>query len=166
MQVQGSAAMPTRRRSIVGLLATAGTLLTGCSGNSQYSVDDTGAAKHAGAARRDHRRRPGQSGADPASVGAGQCRRSPASRCATPPKWRSPNSTIPNIQLLVKDDGGTAQAAQLAAQQSLDDGAQIILGPLFSQSVGYVGAGRRGRAMCRSSPFRPMPMSRRMASIC
>src|ERR1700727_1839574 len=25
----------------------------------------------------------------------------------------------PNIQLLVKDDGGTAQAAQLAAQQSL-----------------------------------------------
>src|SRR5580698_5164708 len=36
MQVQGSAAMPTRRRSITGLLATAGALLTGCSGNSQY----------------------------------------------------------------------------------------------------------------------------------
>ena len=51
----------------------------------------------------------------------------------------------PNIQLLVKDDGGTAQAAQLAAQQSLDDGAQIILGPLFSQSVGFVAQAARPR---------------------
>ena len=51
----------------------------------------------------------------------------------------------PNIQLLVKDDGGTAQAAQLAAQQSLDEGAQIILGPLFSQSVSFVGQVARSR---------------------
>ena len=28
--------MPTRRRSIAGLVATAGTLLAGCSSNSQY----------------------------------------------------------------------------------------------------------------------------------
>src|SRR4029077_10539645 len=41
----------------------------------------------------------------------------------------------PNIQLLVKDDGGTAQGAQQAAQQAVDEGAGIILGPLFAQSV-------------------------------
>ena len=48
----------------------------------------------------------------------------------------------PNIQLLVKDDGGTPQGAQPAAQQALDEGAEIILGPLFAQSVSAVGAGR------------------------
>jgi ABC-type branched-subunit amino acid transport system substrate-binding protein len=41
----------------------------------------------------------------------------------------------PNIQLLVKDDGGNAQGAQAAAQQAIDEGAEIILGPLFAQSV-------------------------------
>ncbi len=41
----------------------------------------------------------------------------------------------PNIQLLVKDDGGTAQGAQQGAQQALDEGAEIILGPLFALSV-------------------------------
>ena len=41
----------------------------------------------------------------------------------------------PNIQLLVKDDGGSAQGAQQAVQQALDEGAEIILGPLFAQSV-------------------------------
>ena len=41
----------------------------------------------------------------------------------------------PNIQLLVKDDAGTPQGAQAGAQQALSEGAQIILGPLFAQSV-------------------------------
>ncbi len=41
----------------------------------------------------------------------------------------------PNIQLLVKDDGGNPQGAQQGAQQALDEGAEIILGPLFAQSV-------------------------------
>src|SRR6266480_1838543 len=41
----------------------------------------------------------------------------------------------PNIQLLIKDDAGTAQAAQQATQQALDEGAEIILGPLFAASV-------------------------------
>ena len=48
----------------------------------------------------------------------------------------------PNIQLLVKDDGGTAQGAQQGAQQVLDEGAEIILGPLFALSVRPVGAAR------------------------
>jgi len=41
----------------------------------------------------------------------------------------------PNIQLLVKDDAGTPQGAQQGAQQALDEGAEIILGPLFGLSV-------------------------------
>ena len=40
-----------------------------------------------------------------------------------------------NIQLLPKDDGGTGPGAQAAVQQATDEGAQVILGPLFSQSV-------------------------------
>jgi ABC-type branched-subunit amino acid transport system substrate-binding protein len=53
----------------------------------------------------------------------------------------------PNIQLLVKDDGGTAQGAQQAAQQALDEGAEIILGPLFAHSVGAVGQLARTRGV-------------------
>jgi ABC-type branched-subunit amino acid transport system substrate-binding protein len=41
----------------------------------------------------------------------------------------------PNIALLAKDDGGTGQGAQQAAQQAIDEGAEIILGPLFAHSV-------------------------------
>jgi branched-chain amino acid transport system substrate-binding protein len=43
-----------------------------------------------------------------------------------------------NIRLLVRDDGGTAQGSQNAAQQLLDEGVEIILGPLFGHSVGGV----------------------------
>lgn len=144
MQVQGSAAMPTRRRSIVGLLATAGALLTGCSSNSQY-VSTTAA--------------PQSSQVPPgATIGAGQVKvglilplSAPGNAGLAGMSMRNAAEMAiaefnnPNIQLLVKDDGGTAQAAQLAAQQSLDDGAQIILGPLFSQSVGFVAQAARPR---------------------
>ena len=41
----------------------------------------------------------------------------------------------PNIQLLIKDDAGSAQGAQQGTQQALDEGAEIILGPLFAASV-------------------------------
>jgi branched-chain amino acid transport system substrate-binding protein len=40
-----------------------------------------------------------------------------------------------NIQLVVKDDSGTAPGAQQATMQALDDGAEIIVGPLFAHSV-------------------------------
>jgi ABC-type branched-subunit amino acid transport system substrate-binding protein len=46
----------------------------------------------------------------------------------------------PDIQLLIKDDAGTPQGAQTAAQQALGEGAEIILGPLFAQSVATVGS--------------------------
>jgi len=51
----------------------------------------------------------------------------------------------PNIQLLVKDDAGTVSGAQQAAQQAVDQGAEIILGPLFAQSVGAVAQVARSR---------------------
>jgi branched-chain amino acid transport system substrate-binding protein len=51
----------------------------------------------------------------------------------------------PDIQLLVKDDGGNAAGAQQAAQQTLDEGAEIILGPLFALTVGPVGRAARAR---------------------
>ena len=41
----------------------------------------------------------------------------------------------PNLQLLIKDDGGSPQGAQQGTQQALDEGAEIILGPLFAVSV-------------------------------
>ncbi|MCL2715642.1 MAG: penicillin-binding protein activator [Alphaproteobacteria bacterium] len=49
-----------------------------------------------------------------------------------------------NIQLLVKDDGATAQGAQQAAQQAVSEGASIILGPVFAQMVAQVAQVARG----------------------
>jgi branched-chain amino acid transport system substrate-binding protein len=53
----------------------------------------------------------------------------------------------PNVQLLVKDDGGTAAGAQQAAQQAIAEGAEIILGPLFAHSVGAAGQVARPRGI-------------------
>ena len=51
----------------------------------------------------------------------------------------------PDLQLLVKDDAGSAPGAQQAAQQALDEGAEIILGPLFAVTVGPVAQVARAR---------------------
>jgi len=53
----------------------------------------------------------------------------------------------PNMQLLIKDDGGSASGAQQAAQEALNEGAEIIIGPLFAQSVGIVGQFARSRGV-------------------
>lgn len=53
----------------------------------------------------------------------------------------------PNVQLLVKDDAGNPQTAQTAAQQAVAEGAEIIVGPLFAQSVGAVASVARPRAI-------------------
>jgi hypothetical protein len=53
----------------------------------------------------------------------------------------------PNIQLLVKDDAGSAQGAQQGAQQAIDEGAEIILGPLFGLSVPATAAVARQRGI-------------------
>ena len=51
----------------------------------------------------------------------------------------------PNIQLLIKDDGGSPQGAQQGTQQALDEGAEIILGPLFALSVPATAQSTRAR---------------------
>jgi ABC-type branched-subunit amino acid transport system substrate-binding protein len=51
----------------------------------------------------------------------------------------------PNVQLLVKDDGGNAAGAQAAAQQAVAEGSELIVGPLFAHSVGVVGTVARQR---------------------
>lgn len=41
----------------------------------------------------------------------------------------------PNIQLIAKDDGGTAEGARQAAETAVAEGADVVLGPLFAKSV-------------------------------
>jgi ABC-type branched-subunit amino acid transport system substrate-binding protein len=41
----------------------------------------------------------------------------------------------PDVQLMVKDDHGTAQGAQAAVREATDDGARLVIGPLFAHSV-------------------------------
>lgn len=138
LQVQGSADLPTRRRSIAGLLASAGALVAGCSQNSQYL--SSAAPPQSTQTPQTTTIGTGQVKAGlilplsgPGNAGiAGQAMRNAAEMAIA-------EFSSPNLQLLVKDDGGTAEAARLGAQQALDEGAEIILGPLFAQSVGFVG---------------------------
>jgi hypothetical protein len=53
----------------------------------------------------------------------------------------------PNIQLLIKDDAGTPQGSQAGAQQAVDEGAEIILGPLFALSVPAAAQAARSRGI-------------------
>ena len=51
----------------------------------------------------------------------------------------------PNIQLLIKDDAGSPQGAGQGAQQAVDEGAEILLGPLFAASVPAAAQAARSR---------------------
>jgi ABC-type branched-subunit amino acid transport system substrate-binding protein len=149
VQVQAPAAdpaqhLPTRRRSMASLLAAAGALLTGCSGNSQYlssTPPPQSAQAPLGATIGTGEVKAGLilplSASGNAGV-AGQAMRNAAEMALA-------EFNAPNIQILVKDDGGTAEAARLGAQQALDQGAEILLGPLFAQSVSFVGQVARPR---------------------
>src|SRR5262249_41058598 len=53
----------------------------------------------------------------------------------------------PDIQLLVEDDGGSTAGAERAAQQALDDGAEIILGPFLPDQVRAAGRIARPRGV-------------------
>ena len=98
--------------------------------------------------------------AQPAQVGAGQVKvalilplSAPGNAGATAQSMRNAAEMAlaefnnPDIQLLVKDDGGSAGGAQAAAQQAVAEGAEIILGPLFAQSVGAAGQVARQRGI-------------------
>jgi branched-chain amino acid transport system substrate-binding protein len=136
--------LPTRRRAIAGLVATAGLFAAGCTQNSQYLSPTT--APESSQAPQGATIGTGQVKAGlilplsaPGNAGvAGQAMRNAAEMAIA-------EFNAPDIQLLVKDDGGTAEAARIEAQQSLDQGAEIILGPLFAQSVTYVGQVARAR---------------------
>jgi branched-chain amino acid transport system substrate-binding protein len=52
---------------------------------------------------------------------------------------------VTELQLLIKDDGGNAPGARQVAQQAIDEGAEIILGPIFAHSVSPVGQIARAR---------------------
>ncbi|MEQ1697447.1 MAG: penicillin-binding protein activator [Hyphomicrobiaceae bacterium] len=48
-----------------------------------------------------------------------------------------------NVQLIVKDDKGTADGAKAAADEAIKEGAEIVLGPLFSRAVPGAAAATR-----------------------
>jgi ABC-type branched-subunit amino acid transport system substrate-binding protein len=149
--VKGSVAKSTtRRRSLIGLVALAAAVLAGCSGTSNYfsSLPSLSSAPQA----------PAGPPVPETTLGTGQVRvalilplsaggnagvAGQAMRNAAEMALAEFNS--PNIQLLVKDDGGSADGARIAAQQALDEGAELILGPLFAQSVSIVGQIARSR---------------------
>ena len=54
------------------------------------------------------------------------------------------DSGNPNIQILVRDTGGTPQGASAAATQAIQEGAALILGPLTAPDVAAVSGVARG----------------------
>ena len=153
LQVRTSAtAMPSRRRSLAGLLATTASLLGGCSSNSSIFSSNSNFFST-------NPPPPTSAPAAPATtIGTGQVKvglilplsaggnaglAGQAMRNAA--EMALADFNAPNIQLLVEDDAGNADAARAVAQQALDQGAEIILGPLFAQSVSVVGQVTRPR---------------------
>jgi branched-chain amino acid transport system substrate-binding protein len=144
--VKGSLAMLTRRRSLAGLVAVAGAALAGCSGFSSLPSFSSAPQAPAGPPVPETTLGTGQIRLAlilPLSAGGNAGVAGQAMRNAAEMALAEFNS--PNIQLLVKDDGGSADGARVAAQQALDEGAELILGPLFAQSVSIVGQIARSR---------------------
>src|SRR5580704_5962003 len=154
LPLRAPVAMLTRRRSLAGLLGTAGLLLGGCSGSSSFfnSLPTLGSSSPP----------PQEGGAPPPPptqqasagnvIGSGQVRAAlilplsaggnagvagQAMRNAADMALSEFNGA--NVQILVFDDAGNPDSARQAAQQALSQGAEIILGPLFAQSVSTVG---------------------------
>jgi branched-chain amino acid transport system substrate-binding protein len=137
---------PARRICLGGLLAAAMVLLAACSGTSELfrsSEPAPAPAPQPGTAIGTGQVKVGVilplSGAGNAGAVA-QSMKNAAEMALT-------EFNSPNIQLLVKDDGGNSGGAQVAAQQALEEGAEIIVGPLFAHSVGAVGAVARQRGV-------------------
>ena len=160
LPVKGSAAKPTRRRSLAGLLAAAAALLAACSGNSSYfsSTRRLGAAGRAAGAGDDARHRPGQGRADLAAVGARQCRR------RRPGHAQRRRNGAGRIQCAQHPAAGERRRRQrrrrarrraAGARRRRRDHSRAAV-----RAVGQPWSGRwRARATFRSSRFRPTPMS-------
>jgi len=142
--------MLSRRRSLAGLLAGTAALLGGCSSIPSFSSSNffsssppPGAAPPADAGTTIGNGQVKVALILPLSAGgnaglAGQAMRNAAEMALG-------EFNAPNVQLLVKDDAGNPDAARAAAQQALEEGAAIVLGPLFAQSVSLVGQVTRAR---------------------
>jgi len=147
-RVEEAALSHGRRRLCAALaFAAAAAVLTACAGNNSELFSSTP---------------PGQSGeqAPASTLGQGQVRvglilplsaQGNAGVAAQSMKNAADLALAefknPNIQLLVKDDGGTPQGAQAGAQQAINEGAEIIIGPLFAEAVKAVGAVARQRGI-------------------
>jgi branched-chain amino acid transport system substrate-binding protein len=145
-QARRSCALPPLRAWVVGVLLATG--LGACSGN--FSLGDLlpSSAPSAPAQTSSTNIGSGQvkvglilplSGTGNAFV-AGQSMRNAAELAIS-------EFNNPDIQVLVKDDGGNAAGAQQGAQQVLEEGAEIIVGPLFALTVGPVGQLARSRGI-------------------
>jgi len=130
----------SRRSLTVGFCAAAGLGLAGCAGGNVGGFGSVGTPG------------PQVAAAPEAAIGSGQVRvglilplSAPGNAGIAAQAMKNAAQLAlsefknPNIQLLVKDDAGTPQGAQAGAQAAISEGAQIILGPLFAQSVRAVG---------------------------
>jgi ABC-type branched-subunit amino acid transport system substrate-binding protein len=156
LPVLPSAVALSRRRSVAGLMATAGALLAGCSGNSSFFQSTPTPQTQPPPQTAEGAPLPGP--APGGTVGAGEVKAAlilPVSASGNAglagqamrnaAEMALAEFNAPNVQLLVKDDAGNTDAARQGAQQALDEGAAIILGPLFAQSVSAVGQVARAR---------------------
>ena len=130
-------------RAALSVVATAD-----CAGGMRHPI---GRWARTGAASRpsqplpaQRRRRPGSRRADPAAVGARQCRRC---RAVDEERRRNGARRIQEPEHPAAREGRWRHAAgaQSAAQQAIAEGAEIIVGPLFAQSVSAVGQVARAR---------------------
>ena len=139
----------TTRRGAIGLMLGA-PLLSACA-SVQQSLSQFGSPEATGPAG------PPQ---EPTAVGAGQVRvglilplsASGNAGVAAQSMKNAAEMALaefqnPNIQLLIKDDGGSPQGAGAAAQQAVTEGAEVILGPLFAASVPAVAQVTRARGI-------------------
>src|SRR5579862_8777886 len=151
LQVRATAAKPSRRRALAGLLGTGAVFLGGCSSsffsnNSSLFSSTPPSTTPAGPQAVATTIGAGQVKVGlilPLSAGGNAGLAGQAMRNAAEMALAEFNS--PNVTLLVKDDAGNTDAARAGAQQALDEGAEIILGPLFAQSVSAVGQVARPR---------------------
>jgi branched-chain amino acid transport system substrate-binding protein len=123
------------RRGFAAMMAAA---LCGCTGSGGFSPGDLFSTTQPASAPPAPPPSPAEGGVRiglllPLSAGgnagaAGQAMRSAAEMAVA-------EFSGTNLRLLTHDDAGTAAGAQAAARQATDEGAEILLGPLFAHSV-------------------------------
>ena len=142
-----SSAVLSRRRFGVSALSLAAVGLTGCAGNGPSIGTPIGEA-------------PAEAPQETGAIGAGQFKAAlilplsaggnaglAAQSMKNAAELALAEFNNPDVQLVVKDDGGNTGTARLVAEQAMDEGCQIILGPLFAPAVRSVGQTARPRGI-------------------